>query len=162
MPCTLAMLGEDADLVIASWPYVTVDAKHYEMFVRKALAHGSGMVPTIGCDAGSRDDLKRYYKLGLTQMAGAQHGVLVYQSGIKHGGPYPWFPRSGAGREVGWGRRGDGFCHTGVTRSGSAPVMMRNWHSGPLGYQVFADTYGYLYAEARTVERFSGHPHRTL
>ncbi len=52
MPCTLAMLGEDADLVIASWPYVTVDAKHYEMFVRKALAHGSGMVPSIGCDAG--------------------------------------------------------------------------------------------------------------
>jgi len=148
MPCALAMLGADADLVIASWPYVTVDKKHYEMFARRALAHGSGMVPSVGCDAGSGGALDRYYKLGLTQMTGAQRGVLVYQSGIKKGGPYPWFPRSGAGREVGWGRRGDGFCHTGLTRSGSAPVMMRNWHSGPLGYQVFSDTYGYLYAEA--------------
>ena len=58
---------------------------------------------------------------------------------------YQWFPTLG---KSGWGRIGDGLCHVGGTRSGSAAVFSRNWHPGPLGHQSDQDSRVFLWADA--------------
>lgn len=46
-----------------------------------------------------------------------------------------------------WGMQSDGFCRIS-TRAGSAPVVKRNWHWGPLVHQTHADSYGLLFSRA--------------
>ena len=55
-----------------------------------------------------------------------------------------WFPEPG---RAFWGMQSDGFCRLS-TRAGSAPVVKRNWHWGPLLHQTFADALGLLFSRA--------------
>ena len=55
-----------------------------------------------------------------------------------------WFPEPG---RAFWGMQSDGFCRLS-TRAGSAPVVKRNWHWGPLVHQTFADALGLLFSRA--------------
>jgi hypothetical protein len=56
----------------------------------------------------------------------------------------------------GWGNSGDcqhtttryGKTDEGGAREKSLGVLWRNWHPGPLGFQMVSDAFGYLYMDA--------------
>jgi hypothetical protein len=137
------MAGMDTvDMAIVNFPFVRPENEdpNFELFIRRCLA--SGVIPNVG----GNDHWNTYTWIVPSY---ASYGVTVGPTG--YGGYTPdgghWWP--GGGR-AGWGRVGDGMCHTELTRSGSAAVHSRNWHPGPQGHQAMADRFAFVYMTAAT------------
>lgn len=135
--CMRHMIGDDVDSVHYTWTYFEQrdDQKAWhELFVRWALLLPNAPVPfVIDCGVGppesQPDDLfDAYSKFGFN--------ALYLQRGLaKH-----------LGYKKSWGTVGDGLHN--ATRYGGDGVVFRNWHPGPLGFQVIADALAKVYAEA--------------
>lgn len=161
--CIRNILGDDTDIAHYSWTYFEAGhpdaAEYHEMFIRWALMMKYAPVPQFFTTGGERGPDN--CKAGLDNSGKlfnmyAKYGVNIVclQTGIsKHG--YK-------GKK--WAATGDGM-HT-TTRYGenlseerkkSLGVVFRNWHPGPLGFQVVADAFGYYYMEAmlRAMEKIS-------
>jgi hypothetical protein len=146
--CAESMVGEDVDIVLAHFPFVTprevTEQTAYELFLRRAL--GSGIIPHVSSaldgnvGRGDPPSLFEYAKYGV---GFGPRSFGVYNE--ENGSQTHWFPNAKNG---GWGRVGDGSCHADLTRSGSPAVLSRNWHPGPIGHQVRADVISFLYMTA--------------
>ncbi|KAL3795930.1 hypothetical protein HJC23_002201 [Cyclotella cryptica] len=91
-----------------------------------------------------------YAKYGFNvwyQMTGFTNGGYDYESEKKLDPPLDRFA---------WGQHGDGYhtrtrygeLETDEIRKESLEVVMRNWHPGPLAFQLTADAFSYVYAKA--------------
>ena len=134
MVCANSIAGADADFIIQSSPFVHPDGKAdtvLEDMTRRAIL--GGVIVNIATDV--MDLWQTYSKWGMTN------------GGRYVGNPYGymWYPGLGKSN---WGRIGDALCHVSATRSGSAAVMSRNWHPGPLGHQGDQDSRVFLWADA--------------
>ena len=65
-----------------------------------------------------------------------------------------WYPDNTGDHNPFWGRAGDGLCHAFKTRSGSASVMNRNWHPGPMGHQIFQDRLSFFCEDLDTLSTY--------
>eukprot|EP00804_Cyclotella_cryptica_P018261 CCRYP_005973-RD/>CCRYP_005973-RD protein AED:0.04 eAED:0.04 QI:190/1/1/1/1/1/5/1468/647 len=119
----------------------SIDAEH---LIRRALFGQSQTLISITTQNGMDADsfVKRYAQAGLS--IGVENSYKLPEFGMPESGFTYWFP--GADRAF-WGMQGDGFCHL-TTRSGSASVVKRNWHWGPLIHQTYADSYALLFSRA--------------
>jgi hypothetical protein len=132
--CANTIGGNDMDFLLQSSPFVhpAGDAPTVlEDMTRRAIL--AGVIVNIACDA--PDFWKTYAKWGM------------FNGGRWEGKPYGymWYPSQGKSN---WGRIDDALCHMPRTRSGSAAVMSRNWHPGPLGHQGDQDSRVFLWADA--------------
>lgn len=150
--CLRHMLGDDIDVAHYSWTYFESpsEQKYHEAWIRWALMMKRAPVPQFlntggETDAACRADLddsgrlfQLYGKFGVN--------MLCLQNGITRFAGY-------AGKK--WGAVGDGMHET--TRYGesetparrrSLGVTFRNWHPGPLGFQVVSDAFSYYYVNA--------------
>eukprot|EP00466_Bigelowiella_natans_P018818 jgi/Bigna1/81206/fgenesh1_pg.78_\ len=163
--CARHLLGDDIDIAHYSWTYFegdrdVVHAAH-ESWIRWVLMMQGAPVPQFFNTGGRNDDecAAAIDENGFLLNAYGQYGVNIVclQNGISQVAGYP-------GKK--WGAIGDGF-HT-TTRYGapsnvtdvrrrSLGVVFRNWHPGPLGFQVVSDafSYHYTYALLRAVEKIT-------
>jgi len=151
--CVRHMLGDDIDVAHYSWTYFEPanQQEFHEMWIRWVLMMDRAPVPQLFNTGGEDDEICKsavdstgrlfdmYGKYGMN--------VVCLQNGIKKAG-YP-------GKQ--WGAIGDGTHST--TRYGEASnvtearrkslgVVFRNWHPGPLGFQVVSDAFSYHYTYA--------------
>jgi len=147
------MLGDDIDVGHYSWTYFEAGNSarvEQESFIRWLLMMNrspAGWIFNTGGNKASNclDDalhgtptmVPKYGKFGFN--------TLCTMSGVDAHG-YPGLK---------WGEIGDGKHNTtryGETespeRKNSLGVFFRNWHPGPLGFQVTADAFAYYYTEA--------------
>mmetsp|Transcript_15799 Transcript_15799/g.23803 ORF Transcript_15799/g.23803 Transcript_15799/m.23803 type:complete len:714 (+) Transcript_15799:65-2206(+) len=149
--CLRNIIGDDVDIAHYSWTYFENEDKetYHEMFIRWVLMMERSPVPqfiNVGETRSCKSALDHSGKL--FDLYG-KYGVNIncLQSGILKIG-YP-------GKK--WGAIGDGMHTTtrygelsNVTKSrrDSLGVTFRNWHPGPLGFQVVSDAFGYHYTDA--------------
>jgi len=146
--CLRHLVGDDVDFTIYTWTYfeagktdIRLNTIH-EAFVRWSLLMDRAPAPTLlyaTTDGSKSAELhKQYAKFGFNV-------VSILRGVLKHG----------LAERPAWGVVGDGK-HT-TTRYGenetearkkSLGVMYRNWHPGPLGFQVAADAYAWRLAKA--------------
>lgn len=151
MLCVNDMLGASdrkddvgLDFLIQVNPFVHAHGIDAEHMIRRALF---GPNPTLvaltvqdGMDAAIF--MKRYATAGL--IVTTEPGYKLPELNFPIPGHSYWFPDPGRGF---WGMQSDGFCRIS-TRAGSAPVVKRNWHWGPLVHQTYADAWGLLFSRA--------------
>mmetsp|Transcript_30215 Transcript_30215/g.59133 ORF Transcript_30215/g.59133 Transcript_30215/m.59133 type:complete len:648 (-) Transcript_30215:247-2190(-) len=157
--CARHILGDDTDIAHYSWTYFengnNIDEIH-EQWVRWVMMMKQAPAPMIWNTGGEHNNcaslgdttgklFNMYSKFGFN--------TVCLQAGIIQNGY--------TGKE--WGAVGDGM-HT-ITRYGesgedvfgaplseerkkSLGVVFRNWHPGPLGFQVVSDAFSYLYLDA--------------
>ena len=132
--CTRNNVGDDVDAIHYSWTYFEAgeqnkDAWH-ETFLRWSLLMENAPVPILmNAGSGGRDYLyKEYGKFG--------YNIIYLEKALKK---HYNFKRA-------WGAIGDGMHNT--TRYGADGVMFRNWHPGPLGFQLVSDAIAKVYAKA--------------
>jgi len=138
--CLRALVGNDVDAVHYTWTYFESgedsDQKlaWHETFLRWSLLLESAPVPMIfNTGTGPKDDavdqLYDAYKQFGYNTVYLQRGLNKHVNYTKQ-----------------WGVVGDGLHNQ--TRYGGDGVMFRNWHPGPLGFQVVADAFALVYARA--------------
>jgi len=147
--CLEHIVGNDVDVTHWSWDYFGPDSKSMEEFIRVALSMPSRPMPMLlllGRPDSSHEKFANVYAdLGYHAM------------GVGLGLP-PGVPGAGANQSFKWGFIGDGYKHT-MTRSAekfpkehcrrkSTGALWRNWHGGPLLYQLIADSLGWTYVSA--------------
>jgi hypothetical protein len=143
------MVGDDVDFTYYSWTYFEAgqngDALHniHEAFIRWSLLMKRAPIPTLlyagdGYAGDLSGKFKQYAKFGFN--------VVTIRGGLaKHG----------QAKAPAWGDIGD-LLHTTTrygeaaneTRKKSLGVFYRNWHPGPLGFQVVADAIAWRFAVA--------------
>ena len=118
-----------------------IDAEH---FIRRALFGRSHTLIAMNAQDGMNEEtfVERYASAGLIMTREPKYELPELHFPIP--GHSYWFPEPG---RAFWGMQSDGFCRIS-TRSGSAPVVKRNWHWGPLVHQTYADSYGLLFSRA--------------
>ncbi len=148
--CVRTLVGRDVDIVHYSWTYFEVGQKDppqfHEMFYRWTLSMEGAPIPqllyTTDCSRLSQAD----HSL-LDTYAGYGVNVLCMERGLRKVG----FP----GRE--WGVVGDTLHETtrygehlpeDTPRRRSLGVVFRDWHPGPLLFQLTADALTYSYTDA--------------
>jgi hypothetical protein len=163
--CVRNTLGDDADIVQYSWTYFEGDpgeaAAAHESFVRFALAMKRSPAPLFMNTGGYNSACQsKFDNSGAIFDKYAEWGInaICLQTGIKKKGY--------AGKK--WGAVGDGIHQTTrygeeavpkplpagasasviAARKKSLGVVFRNWHPGPLGFQVVSDTMFYYYSAA--------------
>jgi len=156
------MVGGDVDLVHYSWTYFEGGAKgipEHELLLRWVLmmekaptlqllnVGGTKMDKKIGC---LEDD--RNQKLFKAYGADFGYNAFCLEAGL-------WRNKKYTGKV--WGQVGDGVHN--ITRYGaetpdlekhrkeSLGVVWRNWHPGPLGFQLVADMFALLHIDALKV-----------
>jgi len=141
--CIKAVMGDDVDILQITYVMINIaPAADYEAFIRRTITDGTLVHAThrvkdaIG---NAPADLEAYYKSGVTEFTSEGLSALDSDPSI-----YPWWPKLGRAH---WGRAGDGRCHM-TTRDGSDGTIMQDWHPGPLGFQVYLDTFLYTYMDA--------------
>eukprot|EP00471_Norrisiella_sphaerica_P001360 CAMPEP_0184491688 /NCGR_PEP_ID=MMETSP0113_2-20130426/21112_1 /TAXON_ID=91329 /ORGANISM="Norrisiella sphaerica, Strain BC52" /LENGTH=705 /DNA_ID=CAMNT_0026876151 /DNA_START=227 /DNA_END=2344 /DNA_ORIENTATION=- len=162
--CTRNILGDDIDVAHYSWTYFEGDAKvvldAHEKWIRWVLMMERAPVPQFFNTGGKNFEecqnsldpsnhlTNAYGKFGVN--------IACLQLGITEVG-YP-------GKR--WGAIGDGLHSTtrygeeeDTLRQRSLGVVFRNWHPGPLGFQVVSDAfaYHYTYALLRAIEMITSH-----
>lgn len=140
LACFRGILGEEVDVAILAAPYVKVPGETILEFVRRSLL--SGTLPFIGTPDKSipylsSESLREYARFGVAQ------GVDFTKTYVDH-----WWPLVEKHDDGLWGRPDDGLCHIEATRSGSAAVIARNWHPGPIGHQFLQDIFSFWIADA--------------
>lgn len=157
--CVQQNISPDVDVVHYSWTYFEGGRAHPEhedlirwtqMLPKQPPVHvfNTGTLP----GGGPYSELTAYY---------AKYGYNSFymKTGFLNGGhDYD----SEAKREVepfdrfGWGYSGDGYHETtrygeleeDEARTTSLGVVMRNWHPGPMGFQLTSDAFTYTYTQA--------------
>jgi hypothetical protein len=144
--CLRNMVGDDVDVTIYSWTYFEAGwfksddsrkglANIHEMFTRWSLKMDRSPTPmfvNVGEDSKPWDGwnslVKRYGKYGTN--------VIYIQKYLNT-----------IGYKRKWNEAGDGMHtttrygeHANSTRKKSLGAVFRNWHPGPLGFQLVADT----------------------
>jgi len=147
--CVRNMVGDEVDFTFYSWTYFEAGQNgkalknYHEAFIRWSLLMKRAPIPTmLYAGDGWAPDLeglfKQYAKLGFN--------VVTIRRGLaKHGQP----------KAPSWGDIGDGLHQTtrygesaNETRKKSLGVFYRNWHPGPLGFQVVADAIAWRFTVA--------------
>jgi len=133
--CMRNLVGDDVDAIHYTWTYFEAGdreiAKWHETYIRWSLLMNNAPVPfivNVGKIKGSEHLFDQYKKFG--------YNVLYLEKALKK---YYKFQKA-------WGKVGDGIHNK--TRYGGDGVMFRNWHPGPLGFQLVADTIAKVYAKA--------------
>ena len=156
--CLRNICGEDTDAIHYSWTYFEAgdsdEVQDHEAIIRWALRMRNSpslQLLNVG-ELFSRDACGN--ALGPKSMfnAYAKYGANSFclQTGLTMSGKW--------GGKV-WKEIGNGLHQTtryapqgndkaSKARRNSLGVVFRNWHPGPLGFQVVADTYAYYYAHA--------------
>lgn len=151
--CVRAMLGDDIDVGHYSWTYFEAGRParvEHESFIRWLLMMPKAPAGWILNAGGSKQTTCLEEALHNTPDMAPKYGkfgfnTLCIVTGVDAHG-YPGLK---------WGAVGDGMHNT--TRYGqnetearrqSLGVFFRNWHPGPLGFQVTADAFAYYYLEA--------------
>eukprot|EP00976_Prorocentrum_cordatum_P089034 1187584-Prorocentrum_minimum.AAC.1 len=146
--CIKSVMGDDVDILQID--YVMIDIAppaDYETFIRKTITDGTLVHAAHRVDQaiGSLPaDREAYYKSGLMQFKNEHNSVEGMSILDADPALFPWWPKLGRAH---WGRPGDGRCHM-TTRDGSDGTLMQDWHPGPLGFQVYIDTFLYTYMDA--------------
>ncbi|GAB5367333.1 hypothetical protein AAMO2058_001221300 [Amorphochlora amoebiformis] len=152
--CVRHMLGDDIDIAHYSWTYFEAgrDMKEiHETWARFVLLMDRAPVPQfLHVDGRNEKECERAvdYTGKLFEVYG-KYGLNIacLQKGISKEG----FPKKE------WGRIGDGthtttrygeFSNVTDARRKSLGVAFRNWHPGPLGFQVVSDAFVYEYSKA--------------
>eukprot|EP00041_Stephanoeca_diplocostata_P008182 m.118482 g.118482 ORF g.118482 m.118482 type:complete len:566 (-) comp17208_c0_seq1:120-1817(-) len=158
--CLRHMMGDDTDFSVYSWSYFETSKGLqviHESFIRWSLMIEHAASPSLWYPHGCSDLKKevdlfdRYSKYGYNINC-MTRGVekIGYKKGVTGLGK-----RVRRGSSSFWGAIGDGMHN--VTRYGSNEpeprrsslgVMFRNWHPGPLGFQVSADAYAWRMLKA--------------
>jgi len=164
--CITHNVSPDADVVHYSWTYMEKDTpeNQREQLIRWAqqmphqpLVHhlfARGKANTCGGDNQANVDLDRHYAI-------FGYNAFCIQTGL-HFGKYDYNGDVELGiNRFGWKHRGDGYHNT--TRYGellddddpfqharkeSLGTVYRNWHPGPLGFQIASDAFAYVYTTA--------------
>lgn len=140
--CVEHTINPEADTIHYDWTYFSDNPEAHEQFTRWSLLLPGQPVPLITeTSANMRDEnelFETYKNFGLNYMP-MLHGAAV----------------EGLGFDTTWGAIGDGL-HT-TTRYGeneskerrhSLGVLFRNWHPGPMLFQLYSDTITYQYTSA--------------
>ena len=148
--CVRNMVGDDIDALHYSWGYFEAGGKFIQEAHERLLRWGLLMdhspaltllyVGNNLCNPTDMDLRKTYSDYGFT---------VAKPLGSLHQGT-EW-------KESKWGAIGDTLHNTtrygerlnvSKARRDSLGVMFRNWHPGPLGFQMVADSFAYYYADA--------------
>ena len=134
--CVRNLVGDDVDSIHYSWSYFEAGgkdiAKWHEMFIRWSLLMNNAPVPFImNVGEGRAQDhlFQHYKKFGFN--------TFFLQKGLKK--HFPHYKKE-------WGVVGNGLHNS--TRYGAEGVMWRNWHPGPLGFEIVADGMAVVYLKA--------------
>ena len=162
--CITQNISPNVDIVHYSWTYFEGGKAAWvhenlirwtQMLPKQPIVHifNTGSLPAPGAGkAGQYNQLTNYY---------AKYGYnhFYMRSGLENGG-YDY--ASERDRETdpidrfGWGYVGDGYHNTtrygeleyNDARKETLGVVMRNWHPGPLGFQLTSDAFTYAYTHA--------------
>jgi len=155
--CVKQNISPDVDIVHYSWTYFEGGNAHPQ---HEDLIRWTQMLPkqppvhilntgTLPADSHPYTQLAKYYPI-------YAFNAFYMRAGFNNGGhDYDTEKANGIDR-FGWGYSGDGYHN--VTRYGelekdearktSLGVVMRNWHPGPMGFQLTSDAYTYVYTHA--------------
>ena len=159
--CVTQNVSPNVDLLHYSWTYFEAGSTSKAMSARESLVRWAQMMPKQPPlhvlnvswkgegDPRKEEELTDYY---------ASFGYNTFYMRTSHSlGGYPY---EGA-REQDYviyenGHIGDGYHdvtrygreETDVDRKESLGVVMRNWHPGPLGFELSADAFSYIYSKA--------------
>ncbi|KAL7534350.1 hypothetical protein ACHAXR_005816 [Thalassiosira sp. AJA248-18] len=157
--CITPNVSPDVDIIHYSWTYfekVTPElqreqlirwAQHME---RRPMVHhliARGKKNTCAGDVQENVDLDRTYAM-------YGYNAFCIQTGLYFGGhDYDAEQENGINR-FGWQQHGDGYHNTtrygeelpdDDPRKASLGTVYRNWHPGPLGFQIASDAFAYVY-----------------
>jgi hypothetical protein len=157
--CVTQNLSPDVDIIHYSWTYFEKGGaeEQREQLVRWAqrmprrpmVHHLVARGKANTCEADSKENVA----LDQTYASYAYNAFCI-QTGLYFGGyDYDTEAANGINR-FGWQHQGDGYHNT--TRYGeelpdddprkdSLGVVYRNWHPGPLGFQIASDAFAYVY-----------------
>ena len=158
--CITHNVDPDVDVVHYSWTYFEKSGaeEQREQLVRWAqrmnrrpMVHhlvARGLKNTCNGDVRANVDLDDAYAI-------YGYNAFCIQTGLYFGGhDYDTeMERDGINR-FGWQHRGDGYHNTtrygedlpdDDPRKGSLGAVFRNWHPGPLGFQIASDAFAYVY-----------------
>ena len=155
--CVRQNVSPDVDIVHYSWTYFEHGGAHKEhenlvrwtqMLPKQPPVHifNTGKVPN-----GNGQDRQL-----MTQYADYGFNAFYMTTGFYNGGhPYDSEKSQGTDR-FSWGYVGDGYHETtrygedeeDEARKSSLGVVMRNWHPGPMGFQLTSDAFTYTYTRA--------------
>jgi len=155
--CMKHTLGEDVDLVHYSWTYFEHRdvEKYQERFIRWAYKFPKSPLPLIlntgNCNNLLGENRSMWYrKLMYLKYGPLGMNYLCMQGGLWEGGHYE---KGKPGMEP--GKVGDKLHDTTrygenetAQRKRSLGVVYRNWHPGPLQFQLVADALGWQYSNA--------------
>jgi hypothetical protein len=158
--CITHNVGPDVDVVHYSWTYFEKGGaqEQREQLVRWAqrmnrrpMVHhlvARGLKNTCGGDVRANVDLDDAYAI-------YGYNAFCIQTGLYFGGhDYDTEMEEGGINRFGWQYRGDGYHNTtrygedlpvDDPRRGSLGTVFRNWHPGPLGFQIASDAFAYVY-----------------
>lgn len=154
--CAHDMLGaadlgdKGLDFLFITNPFVKATPIDAEHLIRRALLGRPHTVVSMThqkTDA-NEEILAAYAGAGFsfaTPWLDAPSELLIPTENDKKKNKYKfWFPNQ---KKAPWGMPDNGFCHL-TTRAGSAPIVNRNWHWGPMVHQTYADAYALLLSRA--------------
>ena len=157
--CVTQNLSPDVDIIHYSWTYFEKGGaeEQREQLVRWAqhmprrpMVHhlvARGKANTCDADSAENVELDRTY-------APFAYNAFCIQTGLYFGGHDYDTEIANDINRFGWQHHGDGYHNT--TRYGeelpdddprkeSLGVVYRNWHPGPLGFQIASDAFAYVY-----------------
>ncbi|KAL9182502.1 hypothetical protein ACHAXT_013154 [Thalassiosira profunda] len=157
--CITHNVSPDVDIIHYSWTYFEKEqpeiqreqlVRWAQRMERRPLVHhlvARGKKNTCSGDVKANVDLETTY-------ATYGYNAFCIQTGLYAGGhDYDAENEQGVNR-FGWQHTGDGYHNTtrygeelpdDDPRKASLGVVYRNWHPGPLGFQVAADAFAYVY-----------------
>jgi hypothetical protein len=149
VPCLAQVVGEDVDVTSFSWDYWADNPEFQEHFIRTSLTMPKSPMPLLITlnkhhYPSHEQFFQRYGHLGYHALA----GTMSTPAGV---------PSLSAKSETKFGFVGDGWHKVtrvgdkfplGSCRRQSTSVLWRNWHGGPLLYQLMADAMGWTYVKA--------------
>jgi hypothetical protein len=149
VPCLAQVVGEDVDVTSFSWDYWADNPEFQEHFIRTSLTLPKNPMPLLitlnNAHYPSHEQFfQRYGDLGYHALA----ATMSTPAGV---------PTRDADSSVKFGFTGDGWHKVsrlgekfplGSCRRKSTSVLWRNWHGGPLLYQLISDAMGWTYVKA--------------
>lgn len=157
--CITHNVSPDVDIIHYSWTYFEKETPEIQReqlirwastMERRPMVHhlvARGKKNTCDGDTQANVDLDKAYAM-------FGYNAFCIQTGLFFGG-YDYDTEVEAGNNrFGWKHMGDGYHNTtrygeelddDDPRKASLGVVYRNWHPGPLGFQVASDAFAYVY-----------------
>jgi hypothetical protein len=157
--CIKQNVSPKIDIAHYSWSYFEVGAGEKALQYRESLIRWTQMLPrqppvhVINVEGQSPPESR---EIELTTYYAKYGYDAFYMRYAYRQGPHDYETEEKNGIDrFGWGYLGDGYHNT--TRYGelevderrdSLGIVMRNWHPGPLAFQLIADAFSLVYAKA--------------